>query len=919
MHVDVSPRQIEVQPGVPQTVVVSITNTGRVIGGYTLRVLGADPGWISMSAEEVSLFPDESATIVVQVDAPASLAVGQRVVTVQVREQTDPFGTAMVPLTLIVPAVPRFSMTVDPLVVTAGRRAALAVVVVNEGNTVLDGALHGQDPDDRVTFRFDPPNLVLPPGESRVVEVRARARRPWAGAPMVRPLDLWLLDGDQRRELGRSIEDPRATRVPLRAGMRRRSGARLGDSPAPSAQATFVQRPLVSRGSLALVGLLAALTVFALVITVSLTALVGQSAADRDLALRIAAARDGGSGAGNASLAGRVAQLTDGRGAANINVTVFSADDTVNPLRTTVTGPDGRWAVGGLPAGDYKARFQGAGFVELWYPAALTAADGEVLTVGPGERRSAEATALGGLPATIRGTVDGGDIAGATVSLKVRNLPSPAGAVPVTAPPPSPITVGDSRADASSGSALSAPSSDVVRQEPTVVSVPVAADGRFELAGVPSPQTYDLLVEKDGFAPSIQVIDVAGGETRMDVDVTLRQGDGEIRGIVRDATGRAVGGANIVATAGQASVSTRSQSGTGAFVLESLPTPASLSVVVTADGYAAQTLNVSMAPRQILEGIEVTLPSSSGQVTGRVRVVPRPETDALPPSNGGVVVTVTDGTLTLQTVTRDDPESPDDDGTWSIGGLPVPGEYTITFERADLTSQTVALKARAGERTLRVADRRMHRSTGVVFGTVREQVGSDGAGIRSRRIGEVSVQLTSATTTFSVTSASGPRGGDVGTFQLDDIPPGTYTLQAALPGRAPATRVVTVDPGTPPVATDLLLDQATRLTVVATGGDGDTVPREGWVVELYKRAEYPGVPYRVARLQRDPGRRSGLRALFEGIDAPASYVVQLRRSEDGAVVAALRTTVALGSKLVCTITVPADRSRTRAAGSRSCT
>ena len=74
MIVDIAPRRLPVTPGTPQQLQVTVTNTGEVIGGYALRVLGADPGWVDADWSErgdqtFSLFPAESRTITITVIA----------------------------------------------------------------------------------------------------------------------------------------------------------------------------------------------------------------------------------------------------------------------------------------------------------------------------------------------------------------------------------------------------------------------------------------------------------------------------------------------------------------------------------------------------------------------------------------------------------------------------------------------------------------------------------------------------------------------------------------------------------------------------------------------------------------------------------------------------------------------------------
>jgi hypothetical protein len=49
----------------------------------------------------------------------------------------------------------------------------------------------------------------------------------------------------------------------------------------------------------------------------------------------------------------------------------------------------------------------------------------------------------------------------------------------------------------------------------------------------------------------------------------------------------------------------------------------------------------------------------------------------------------------------------------------------------------------------------------------------------------------------------------------------------------------------------------------------------GWYVELYRASDYPGEVYRVVRTDRNGSYR------FAGIDAPESYVVQVRETAGG--------------------------------------
>src|SRR5205823_131674 len=71
-----------------------------------------------------------------------------------------------------------------------------------------------------------------------------------------------------------------------------------------------------------------------------------------------------------------------------------------------------------LQAGQYKISFRGAGFVELWYPGAANDTDATTITLAPGQVKGGLDVDLGGVPATIKGTVVGDDVSAATLYLE---------------------------------------------------------------------------------------------------------------------------------------------------------------------------------------------------------------------------------------------------------------------------------------------------------------------------------------------------------------------------------------------------------------------------------------------------------------------------------------------------------------------
>ncbi len=842
MRVDVTPRQAEIVPGQPQPITITITNSSTVIGGYLIRLLGVDPGWVRLDTEQVSLFPDESRTVVAVITPPRGIPAGQRRMAVQVRELTPPEGSLVTDVDLTVPAAESVQMRVDPLAVTAGRRGAFSVLVENTGNTVVGGYLGGDDPEGKVSFAFAPPSISLAPGEHALVDLRASARRRFTGSPAVRMLALYLDKPAGDAFFGRENEAVRAAR----------------DEHGALANATFIQKAVLSRGPISLIGLLAAITVFAIVLTVGLSRIVGQSTADRNLALQVAAARNGSTAGGTSGISGTVRLLTSGQGVPAASVSVFTTSDTTTPVATTATDGKGAYAVSNLAAGKYKLSFRGAGFVQLWYPGTATDADATVITLRPGQHQAGRDVTLGGVPSTINGKVVGDDVSNATVFLE-------------TAGPTGTTTTNAQSTRSLTGSSPTAPPGGGA----VVQSVPVGADGLFSFPGVPSPSVYDLVVTKTGYSTSTQRIDVGAGETRNGVQISLSRGDGLISGTVTS-PGGALGGVTITATAGQSTSNTVSLTGArqGEFTLRSLPTPATFTIVASKGGYASQTLTLSLAAGQKLTGVAITLTTSAGALGGRVLL-------ADGSGASGVSVTLTGGQLTAQTVT----ESSGTVGAWHIGGLPVPGVYTVTFARADLSTQTISVSLGAGgtitpgTQSLRVdatggIDVTMQSNAQDVYGFV-AQPGATGCNTTTHGLAEATVTLNSGASTYLTTSA-GASEATCGEYYFGQVPPGTYTLTVdAGSGTSQSSHVITVIAGGAPQRVDVPLPAPASVIGRLVSADQPDADACGWTVNLYLQSQYPTVI--TASGTTCAGSLTGGR--FRIADVPAgTYVIEVRQT-----------------------------------------
>lgn len=776
MRVDVTPRQLQVIPGRPAAITVDVTNTRTLISGHRIRVLGVDPQWVEIDNDSLSLFPETADSAKVTVTFPEGIPAGTRTLSIEVAELTPPESVRTVDVQLTVPENLDLSLSLDPLSVTGGKSATVGVLLENSGNAALEADLTGTDEEGEVSFTFTPPAPSLDPGEQMLASVELTAKRHWFGAPVLRPFTV-----------------------------------NSGPVSAPvTAFGTWVQKPRVSRGALALCGLLLAATVFGVVLTASLSQVVGQSAADRNLAIQVAQAAQAKATSGTASITGSLTLIgATNQPAAGVTVDLFLATNTTQAIVSTATSSTGQYKFQNLVSGSYKILFDGAGFTELWYPTALTAENATAVNLQAAQQLTGVNAVIGGIPVTISGTVVGGDPSGAVLTLE---LPTP-GASSIAAAPGAVST------------ALPAASAQAV-----VATQTLNASGTFTLANVPSPGVYQIVVTKKGYATATQAVNVGGGQNRTDVTIQLVTGDGSIQGRVvatppGATTAAPLSGAAVSATSGSSTVSTVSLAD-GSFTLSNLPTPSTLTILVSATNYATQTLSVSLGPDQHLTGIQVTLSSGVGTITGTAYT-----TGNVPA--GGVTVTATNGQLTVTTVTL----SVGAVGTYTLSGLPVPDPYSLTFSRQDLASQTLAVTLNSGA-VLSGTNATLTSNTASVYGLITDQTHSN----YGNALANISILLTSGGTTYQTTTATTPTtvAGQPTNYAIDGITPGTYSVSFTRPGGVTSSAIVTLAPGDVKQFNQALPPAESVMGKVQQVGTNAALP--GVQVQLYVATQYPTTP-----------------------------------------------------------------------------
>lgn len=709
MRLEVTPAELDATVGEPIVLQVEVYNSRSVIDGYRATLLGVPDQPYASEPAELSLFPETSGVILLTFTLPPTFPAGSRVIGVKVASVIDPEEMAAREVRVNVAPVSVATLAVEPLAVTAGKRAEFALTVSNQGNVPVETRLRASDSLGKLAFRLAPPTLLVDAGQTAVSRVLVGGRRPFFGSPIPHQLTFTAEGLPQ----------------PLQAA------------------STFMQKPLIPRGVLTLVSILAALAVWGAVLFLGVNKVANVVKQNRE--------------------AQAAAEMEAGAGP-------FAA----------------------LPGG-------------------------------------------GGVLASVSGKVTATpDATDATVSLIP--VPSTAGAAP--------------------------PAGDI----PAPVKTP--ASGEYKIDKVASPGVYQIVFAKVGLGTQSRLIDVKLGDQLTGVDVTLVAGSAAVSGTVSDAAGP-VGGATVTADSGKNQVTTVTSSTgpVGTFALTGLP-PATYVLSVAKEGFGTQTQVLDLAPNQKVTGLNITVSQGTGSISGTV------STKSGAPA-ADVLVTVRAGTGTVPSsippptsVPPTPPLNPSDYGPdvlgagltladgpvgfYSIGGLPTPGTFTVTFQKDGylLATATASLPPNGNETALNPI---LQPVTGLVTGTVTQDIArAVPCAPLECRLPETQVKVTdrNGAEVRNTTTASNPADS-AGRYEIAGLPPGGYTITFSKTGYVPQTFALALADNEP----QHVLDVTLRGVTVTVSGSApncsavDLVLRDGRALSPPVTASVrPDGSYRLTRV-----------------------------------------------------------------------
>jgi hypothetical protein len=449
-------------------------------------------------------------------------------------------------------------------------------------------------------------------------------------------------------------------------------------------------------------------------------------------------------------ISGTVTATSNQQPAGRITVQAYrQGRNRLVPVSSAASQTDGTYSLAGLFPTGYFLKFSADGYRAVWYPSSPSQDGATKVGVAAQGQTEGINVVIQGKPASITGEIDPGDALAPVTTTVVARM---SGATADTAPVARTVAVGNSytlpdlpapatyelsftasgyRAtkvtttvgggehriqpdvvlDAGTGS-ISGSVTDgtaalgnvtvtttVAGQEVSVLTPTTGQVGAFTLDNLPTPGTYMLTFSSPDHGTRAEIVDLEAGQSRGGIDIRLVAGTGSVTGVLLGPDGKGLGGVTVVVggsvqtggavdTDSLPTTTTLTEDAVGTFSISGLAAPGDYTLTFVLDGYASETVPISLsadgAPPEVTATLDTLLGGIRGSVTG--------------PGGAayvGATVTATNGSRTWST-TSSSPGGTLSGGGYVFDGLE-PGTYSVTVTADGIRQQTGLVTVRSGD------------------------------------------------------------------------------------------------------------------------------------------------------------------------------------------------------------------------------
>lgn len=312
-------------------------------------------------------------------------------------------------------------------------------------------------------------------------------------------------------------------------------------------------------------------------------------------------------------------------------------------------------------------------------------------------------------------------------------------------------------------------------------------DGTYSFENL-APGTYTVTASAQNFASAQGGATVISGGTTV-VNLTLIPNPAIVSGQITQPGGAPIPTA-VVQLLDQNGilVATGSADSSGIYTIGNVP-PGSYTVVASAPGFGQQIQGITVGPGQLLPDVNFVLTANPGSVTGVV--TDRVTGDAL----GGASIVILDATTQLPVATTTASNS----GGYVIGDL-APGTYIVTASLPNYTTEQVGVIVLSDQSS--TANLSLQPNPGTIAGAVVDTNGNPVTG------NDIQIVVLNENNVVVATQFANPDG----TYQVPQLPPGTYFVTASAPNYASSTVSAIVTAGQTVPVTNVLTPNPVNVT-----------------------------------------------------------------------------------------------------------